>query len=101
MLDAKGENHHLGPDDYTVEILGSWTSPDTGCTYPSGWRITIGDMSLEVTPKVINQELHADHDIWIGPEYWEGASYVKGTHSGQAYVELNGFCRDIEGGIDL
>jgi len=31
--------------------------------------------------------------IWVGPVYWEGACSVAGATAGQAYVELNGFCR--------
>ncbi len=57
-------------------------------------------MKLIIKPLVADQELRAKHDFWGGPEYWEGACSVEGDVKGQAYVELNGYCRSIEGTID-
>lgn len=93
-----GKTKSLGPDDFTVEILDHWQSPHTGCTYPSGWKLNIGEEEWIVEPMVKDQELRASHDFWIGPEYWEGASYVnssEGKPAGKAYVELNGYCREL------
>lgn len=95
LTEADGRTHPLGPEDYTVEALGEWTSPHTGCTYPMGWLVTIGDLKLKVEPLVVDQELRAKHHLWVGPEYWEGASAVSGDATGQAYVELNGYCRGV------
>ena len=101
LLDADGNSRHLGPNDFEVEVLDHWTSPDTGCRYPARWRVTIDEMVLEVRPKVADQELRVKHGFWLGPEYWEGTAYVTGTHQGDAYVELNGYCRGAEGSIAL
>ncbi len=97
ITDATGHTRDITGDDFKVEQLGHWKSPTTGTTYPSGWRITLRDMTLVVEPMVQNQELCAKHGFWIGPEYWEGACSVSGDVSGKAYVELNGFGRGPEG----
>lgn len=96
-----GQTKDVGPDGFKVEPLGSWTSPETGCTYPSGWTVTIDQMTLEVHPVVLNQELCAEHGFWAGPEYWEGKCSVSGDVTGKAYVELNGYCRGAEGSVNL
>ncbi len=96
VTDANGKTRNLGPDEFSVTILDHWTSPSTGCTYPSGWRINIGDEEWIVEPLVKDQELQAEHHFWVGPKYWEGASSVAnsdGSNTGKAYVELNGYCK--------
>ena len=32
-----------------VDVLGSWTSPRTNVTYPSGWRVTLPKQGLILT----------------------------------------------------
>lgn len=93
ITDAQGRTTDLAAHQFEVEILGHWTSPDTGCTYPSGWKITLGDETLIVQPQVLDQELCGTHSFWIGPVYWEGACDVTGAVKGRAYVELNGYCK--------
>ena len=98
ITDPQGKTRNLGPEDFTITDLGEWKSPHTGCTYPSGWKINIEDKEWIVEPMVKDQELRAKHTFWVGPEYWEGSNYVNapdGTQIGKAYVELNGFCREI------
>lgn len=95
FTDKDNNTRILGPNDFNVKVLDKWTSPNTGCVYPSKWDITIGDLKLTVKPLVADQELRANHDFWAGPEYWEGACSVEGDIKGQAYVELNGYCRSV------
>ncbi len=97
ITDAQGNTRLLSRHEFDVKILGKWKSPHTGCTYPSGWEITLDNKKFIVTPQVKDQELHVKHGYWAGPEYWEGTNTVSGDVSGRAYVELNGFCRDLEG----
>lgn len=79
-------------DEVQVEVLGSWTSPITGSSYPSGWRLSVPSQEIEltVTPIVPNQELN------VSVIYWEGAVTVEGTIAGETitgrgYVELTGY----------
>lgn len=85
-------------------VLGHWTSPVTGITYPSGWQVEINDPRLKATlvlqPELKNQELVATQST--GNTYWEGAVSIAGaisspgqsgehTVQGEGYVELTGY----------
>lgn len=118
MRDATGQPistyvSYIGPDARDLQLPGSalrtsvldhWTSPATGITYPSGWRIEINNPQLHATlvlqPELKNQELVATQST--GNIYWEGAVSIKGTidsggqsgeHAvkGEGYVELTGY----------
>ncbi|MCW8931146.1 MAG: carotenoid biosynthesis protein [Gammaproteobacteria bacterium] len=101
ITDAQGNTRLLSRHEFSVKTLGKWKSPHTGCTYPSGWEVTVDEMKLTIMPQVKDQELRVKHHFWAGPEYWEGTNTVSGDVNGRAYVELNGFCRGIEGSYQL
>ncbi|QPK64651.1 carotenoid 1,2-hydratase [Methylomonas sp. LL1] len=92
ITDAAGITVQLNAQDFQVTVLEEWTSPHTGCTYPSGWEVEVRGEKFTVQPLLKDQELRAKHHIWVGPVYWEGACGVGGSVSGKAYVELNGYC---------
>jgi predicted secreted hydrolase len=96
LVDPAGQSTHLRAAEVHVKALGAWTSPRSGATYPSGWRIVVpqAGLDLQVTPVLEDQELVADDAT--GLTYWEGQSTVHGTRAGQpvrglAYVELTGY----------
>lgn len=75
-----------------VEVLDRWTSPDSGATYPSGWRIRVPGERLDLTVR----PLLRDQELDLSFRYWEGAVDVEGTRagepvSGKGYVELTGY----------
>lgn len=98
---------YILPDGQSVElpaaslnnrVLGSWTSPTTDITYPSGWQIEIRDTHLTATltlqPQLKDQELVVTRST--GNIYWEGSVSIAGqsnghTVAGQGYVELTGY----------
>ena len=87
---------HLPADAFTVAAAGSWTSPDSGATYPSGWHISLPaqQLTVDLTPTVADQEL--DTRATTGVIYWEGSQHVSATRagvpvSGESYVELTGY----------
>ena len=89
-----GQQLHIGRTDFTLTPTGQWRSPESGATYPSGWRITFPDLkiALQVEPLIPNQEFRASFT------YWEGAVQVSGQIDGAAvdgrgYVELTGYQR--------
>ncbi|MCC7369627.1 MAG: carotenoid 1,2-hydratase [Chloroflexi bacterium] len=93
-----GQFQHLPGSQFEVSVLGQWTSPHTGFTYPSGWRATLPGQSLDLTirPVIPDQELNTQRST--GKIYWEGAQEVTGTRGGQplsgrGYVELVGYER--------
>ena len=84
--------------DFEIEVLDTWTSPDSGAVYPSGWRVTVPEYGLDLTI----EPLLADQEMNLSTVYWEGAVRVEGTRSGQAisgvgYVELTGYDGSLEG----
>lgn len=97
-IDANANDMLLPSDALHATILNTWTSPATGITYPSGWKLDINDphlrMTLTVIPQLKNQELVARSST--GNTYWEGAVDIQGQHDGKSiagvgYVELTGY----------
>lgn len=82
--------------DIQVDVLDHWTSPHTGITYPSGWRITLPKYGLVLTctPVLPDQELDTRRST--ANIYWEGETRYAGTQNGTpiagaGYVELTGY----------
>ena len=97
LVAAEGGVRHLLRDAFTVESTGTWTSPNTGATYPAGWTIGLRSegMTIDLQPSVADQEL--DTRPSTGVVYWEGSQVVtytrfnRGGGGGEAYVELTGY----------
>ncbi|MET0851635.1 MAG: lipocalin-like domain-containing protein [Candidatus Rokuibacteriota bacterium] len=92
LVDPDGRTSTLGAQDVVVDVTRAWTSPRSGVRYPAGWRLrwAPADLTLDLTPRVPDQELD------VGVRYWEGAVTVVGRQAGRAvaglgYVELVGY----------
>ncbi len=92
----------LAGKDVRVTKTGYWKSPHTQAEYPSGWRIEIPDLEIDLTikPALLDQELVTSKST--GVVYWEGAisadGNVKGKPvSGRGYVELTGYAASLGG----
>lgn len=101
FVDAEGNFQHLTREDFAVEPTGYWKSPHTDAVYPSGWRIKVPRLNIEVEVKPVMQDQELDTRGTTMIIYWEGACTVAGTHNGQAtsgraYVELVGYDRSHE-----
>ena len=89
LVAADGSTSQIAPQDFQVEVTGSWVSPHNGASYPSGWRVQLGgEQPLDFTlrPLLLDQELHESDII-----YWEGAVEVAGDVAGYGYAELTGY----------
>ena len=102
LVEPGGTTRHLAPDAFTVETTAEWTSPNSGATYPAGWRIRIPreDLEIELEPTVADQEL--DTRATTGVIYWEGSQVVRANRAGaplggEAYVELTGYATVLAG----
>ena len=80
--------------------IGTWTSPHTGATYPSGWRVRVPAERIDLTlaPTIADQELAGTSGGGIS--YWEGAVDVRPTSGssgsgGVGYVELTGYAGSV------
>jgi predicted secreted hydrolase len=99
IVEADGAARSLERDAVEVLPLGHWTSPRGGTRYPSGWRLRIPALALELT---VTPEL-ADQELDLGVRYWEGAVRAEGTAEGrplggEGYVELVGYATRPEAG---
>lgn len=91
-VDLGGKTTNLDPASITETTTGSWTSPATGITYGSGWKVNLPGGSFTITPHLVDQEL--DLLSTQGVAYWEGDVTVQGTIggspvSGVGYTEIN------------
>ncbi|HEX6506111.1 MAG TPA: lipocalin family protein, partial [Chloroflexota bacterium] len=91
----------------TITSTGSWRSPHTGTTYPSGWIVRIPALRavMRVVPTVIDQEIVSPGQLLGGnaaasvlASYWEGSGRVTGRYSGKpitglSYTELTGYAK--------
>ena len=92
LVHPDGQVEELAPGAVQAQFIGQWTSPHTGAVYPSGWRLTLGDRELFLTPQLQDQELYfPDAPSGSVPAYWEGAVTITGSQAGQGYVELTGY----------
>jgi len=94
LIAPDGQTTFLTWEDVKIKALKKWESP-LGGSYPVQWKFYIEkeNLSLNIEPLIVNQELN------LSIRYWEGAVRVEGTHndvplSGKGYVELTGYARD-------
>ena len=96
IVERDGSVRHVELHGFDAAATGSWKSPHTGATYPSGWhvRVPAAGVDVDLMPDVDDQELASA----IGGTYWEGAVDVRdrsGNVVGQGYVELTGYAGTI------
>jgi predicted secreted hydrolase len=94
-VDAQGRTAHLGPEQFEAVPSERWTSPATGATYDTRWRVRLPSpaVELDVRAELPDQEL--DTRATTGVVYWEGLVRASGTKdgrpvAGRGYVELAG-----------
>jgi predicted secreted hydrolase len=89
FLGADGAQLPLGLDDFEIEPLSTWTSPRSGASYPSSWRVRVPslEIDLEIRPTVPGSELAHTVRYWEGPV--RGADARRGRARG--FVELTGY----------
>lgn len=98
LIGRDGQVTHLVLSDFATEPTGSWKSPHTGGTYPSGWRVRVPRAGIDIVlkPTLADQELA---NTAGGVSYWEGAvdalDPVTARPVGVGYVELTGYAGAI------
>ena len=93
IINPDGSTEPIALADISITNLATWTSPESGATYPAEWQLTIPSqgIDLHITPLINNQELN------VSFVYWEGAVRVEGTQRGYGYVELTGYKESLRG----
>ena len=90
LVAADGSARMLKREDVQLEVVSWWESPESGARYPSKWHLRVPSekISLEIAPRLANQEL------LTGFRYWEGAVAVRGLEGspgGSGYLEMTGY----------
>ncbi|MEX2149702.1 MAG: lipocalin-like domain-containing protein [Steroidobacteraceae bacterium] len=92
VIGPDGERRTYGAGEFAFEPRRWWTSPKTQVRYPVAWSIALAaeDLSLEIEPRLDDQELE------LTVRYWEGAVTATGRARGGAltaegYLELAGY----------
>jgi predicted secreted hydrolase len=97
LVDRDGRASRLVREDFSIDVLDHWTSPESGGRYPSRWRVQVPSAGLDlfVEPWLEAQELRTSF------VYWEGAVRVSGPSRsgviGRGYVEMTGYARSMQG----
>jgi predicted secreted hydrolase len=91
-------HHTFTPPQVRFEATGErWTSPTTGATYPTGWRLTTPAGSWRVRPLANAQEMDTRRST--GSAYWEGLSDLldeQGRVIGRGYLEMTGYAGALQ-----
>jgi predicted secreted hydrolase len=97
LVEADGRVLPLSREDFELEVLAHWRSPQSGALYPARWRIRIprAGLELELVPRIADAELHTRGST--GVTYWEGPVEVRGDASGSGYAELTGYAGSLAG----
>jgi len=95
LIEADGGSRALATQGVEFTRRDSWTSPETGITYPAGFRLELPaeQLSLEVVPLVPDQELR------LSFVYWEGVVAISfsdsgsgsGSVAGRGFLEMTGY----------
>ncbi len=88
LVGKDGTAEHLEADDFRIEVLDRWESPDTGIVYPIRWEVAVPKFDMELTVS----SYQSAQELLLSFVYWEGAVQVSGDGlSGSGYVELTGY----------
>ena len=98
FVGSDGSVTYLAEDDIDISATGEWTSPRTGIAYPSGWRLGIAPLGLDLDVRPTHPDAEFDVEEFNPLAYWEGQVSVGGVRndepvSGVGFVELVGYDR--------
>jgi predicted secreted hydrolase len=86
-----GTTELLPNTDFTLTPGAKWISNKTGIAYPVEWQINIPKKNIAITTHSIIDNSEFDAKLTTYNIYWEGAVKVKGSHTGQGFMELSGY----------
>jgi len=91
LRSANGAVDILKPEQVGFRETRRWISSRTAISYPVEWVVRAGDLTLNITPLLDDQE--NDTRLTTGAIYWEGAvrASVAGVSVGRGYLELTGY----------
>jgi len=97
VVGADGQVLRLQVEAFSIEPTGSWTSPTSGATYPSGWRVRVPGHGIDLELEPLLESAEVDGSRSTGVVYWEGPVAASGSTTGEGYAELTGYAGSLEG----
>ena len=100
FVGSDGGVRYLEDEDIEISAIDVWLSPRTGIAYPSGWRVSIPPLSLDLDVRPTHPDAEFDVEVFNPLAYWEGQVSVAGVRhsepvSGKGFVELVGYDRGV------
>jgi len=94
-----GTSEYLDLADYSMTPGRLWTSPSTDAAYPLAWTLNVPRLgiALELATPLDVQEIVSQTPA--SPSYWEGAVDFTGSHTGVGYLEMTGYDKPIQLGV--
>jgi len=86
-----GKTEILSSKDFVLSTGKKWLSSKTGTSYPVEWQIKIPAKNVDITTQSLRNDSEFDATLTTYNIYWEGAIHVTGSHTGQGFMELNGY----------
>jgi predicted secreted hydrolase len=96
LVAADGTTTSLEVKDFSLEPGRTWTSPETGGTYPIEWQIVVPRADLELDVRALVPTAEVDTRATTGVVYWEGPVQIRGSVEGEGYAELTGYAHSLE-----
>lgn len=100
LVASGGATRKLKLEDFRIEVLQRWKSPQSGADYPIRWKVLVPSqgLDLEIAPAFPEQELITYRSTRV--TYWEGAVTVRALAGGKmiggrGYVEMTGYAGKV------
>jgi predicted secreted hydrolase len=90
-ISKNGITEVLDATDFMITPGKRWTSKITGYTYPVTWKVEIPKKHIAIETYALIANSEFDARLTTYNVYWEGAVDIKGSHTGQGFVELYGY----------
>jgi len=92
-LAADAQSVVLRRDDFVLQPLRTWRTPDKSASYPVEWKVEIPSRDIAIT---VRATFDAQELAFDPVHYWEGAVTFTGTREGQpwsgrGYLEMTGY----------
>jgi len=96
FVDAAGRPIDLKGEQFSVQVLDRWQSPESGADYPVAWRLSVTALNLTLVVRARVRDQEMDTRQTTGVVYWEGSVSADRAVSGSGYVELTGYARPFD-----
>ena len=96
LIDRQGNYTVIKAEQFQLQRLESWRSPDSNIVYPVKWQIDIPVQALTLVVSTPVKKQEWSKTTGASFNYWEGAVRVKGRKAGQevsgsGFLEMTGY----------